>query len=64
MNVYTKYKELIPMFKKAYGGAEIEFVTFDNDELVLTASVTEETEATKHSVSQEEDDTPIVPAIL
>ncbi len=52
------------MFKKAYNGAEIEFVMFDNDELVLTASVTDETETTKPVVSQEEDDTPIVPAIL
>ncbi len=52
------------MFKKAYSGAEIKFVLFDNDELVLTASVTEETQPTSHSVSQDEDDTPIVPAIL
>ena len=64
INMYLTYKEVIPMFKKAYNGAEIEFVMFDNDELVLTASVTDETETTKPVVSQEEDDTPIVPAIL
>ncbi|MBQ2824896.1 MAG: hypothetical protein IJF19_01355 [Clostridia bacterium] len=52
------------MFKKAYNGAEIKFVMFDNDELVLSASVTEGTEPVSHSVSQDEDDTPIVPAIL
>lgn len=64
INMYITYKELIPMFKKAYNGAEIKFVMFDNDELVLSASVTEGTEPVSHSVSQDEDDTPIVPAIL
>lgn len=52
------------MFKKAYTNAEIEFVMFDNDELVLTASVTEETAASIQKPTGEDDDTPIVPALL
>ena len=52
------------MFKKAYTNAEIEFILFDNDELVLTASVTEAPTTSVQKPTGEEDDTPIVPALL
>ena len=40
------------MFKKSYTGAEIKFVMFDNDELVLSASVTEGVDTEECSVEE------------